>query len=354
MPARADQKGKIQTVCGPIDPATLGPSLMHEHILWDVTRPEVLARAVEERTPEVTITLENVWEINKRSLLDFGNQSNRRYSVALAELFRLKGDCSNAAIVDLSNFGLQPDPAGLRYLSQGSGVPIIQGAGYYVDEYIPEEMKSRSVDELARETVSQVTAGCWGTDVRAGIIGEIGCMWPLRPFERKMLQAAAIAQRETGASINVHPGRHRDAPFEIVKIIAEAGGDVTRLVMSHVDRTFGSADAVEPALRLADTGCVIEYDFFGIETSYYWFNDTDLPTDYMRLAYMRALVDRGYLHQIVVSQDICTKTRLGTYGGHGYGHMFRNVVPLMRRKGFTEKECDAILIGNPRRLLTFV
>ena len=157
-------------------------------------------------------------------------------------------------------------------------------------------------------------------------------MWPLRPFERKMLQAAAIAQRETGASINVHPGRHRDAPFEIVKIVAEAGGDVTRLVISHIDRTFGSADPVEPALRLADTGCVIEYDFFGIETSYYWFNDTDLPTDYMRLAFMRALVDRGHLGQIVVSQDICTKTRLGTYGGHGYGHMFRNVVPLMRAK----------------------
>ena len=52
MPARADQKGKIQTVCGPIDPAMLGPSLMHEHILWDVTRPEVLARAVKERTPK--------------------------------------------------------------------------------------------------------------------------------------------------------------------------------------------------------------------------------------------------------------------------------------------------------------
>ena len=240
----------------------------------------------------------------------------------------------------------------MRYLSQGSGVPIIQGAGYYVDEYIPEEMKSRSVDEL-RADREPGHRSCRGTDVRAGIIGEIGCMWPLRPFERKMLQAAAIAQRETGASINVHPGRHRDAPFEIVKIVAEAGGDVTRLVIT-VRPHVRFCRPVEPALRLADTGCVIEYDFFGIETSYYWFNDTDLPTDYMRLAYMRAFVDRGHLGQIVVSQDICTKTRLGTYGGHGYGHIFRNVVPLMRRKGFTEKESDAILTGNPRRLLTFV
>ena len=37
-----------------------------------------------------------------------------------------------------------------------------------------------------------------------------------------------------------------------------------------------------------------------------------------------------------------------------YGHIFRNVVPLMRRKGFTEDEIDNILVHTPRRLLTFV
>jgi phosphotriesterase-related protein len=228
-------------------------------------------------------------------------------------------------------------------------VPIVQGAGYYVDEYIPLERKDASVDKLAREIVGQVREGCWGTDVRAGIIGEIGCMWPLRDFERRVLQAAAVAQGETGAAINVHPGRHRDAPFEVVEVIASAGGDVARLVMSHLDRTLFSADE---ALALADTGCVVEYDFFGIETSYYWFGDVDLPTDYMRLRYIRALIERGFLSQIVISHDICTKTRLVAYGGHGYGHIFRNVVPLMRSKGFSEAEIDAILIENPRRILT--
>jgi phosphotriesterase-related protein len=187
--------------------------------------------------------------------------------------------------------------------------------------------------------------------VRAGIIGEIGCMWPLRPFERKTLRAAACAQQETGAAVNVHPGRHQEAPFEIVEIIREAGGDVTRLVMSHIDRTLF---AEEDVLRLAATGCVIEYDFFGIETSYYWFADADLPTDAVRLAYIRALFARGHGAQVVVSQDICTKTRLVTYGGHGYGHLLRNVVPLMRRKGFAEDEIETILVRNPRRLLTFV
>ena len=93
-----------------------------------------------------------------------------------------------------------------------SGVHLIQGAGYYVDEYLPEDVKAKSVDELAGEMIAQVDDGCWGTSVRAGIIGEIGCIWPLRDFERKSLVAAALAQQATDASINVHPGRHADAP----------------------------------------------------------------------------------------------------------------------------------------------
>ena len=349
--AKAELTGNIQTVTGLIAPESLGPTLMHEHILWDVTRPEVVKDAAQNNWPEITITLQNVWEINRRSILDYGNQSNQKYSIALEELSILREDCKNVAIVDLTNFGIQPDPNGLRFLSQGTGVPIIQGAGYYVDEYIPDELKDTSVDDLATEIIDQVTIGCWDTNVRAGIIGEIGCMWPLRPFERKVLQAAALAQQETGASINVHPGRHPDAPFEIVEVIQSMGGDVKRLVMSHIDRTLQSIDDV---LRLADLGCVIEYDFFGIETSYYWFNDTDLPTDYMRLSYIRSLIEKGFDRQIVVSQDICTKTRLSTFGGHGYSHLIRNVIPLMRRKEFTESEICKIFEDTPRRLLTFV
>ncbi|HWO03815.1 MAG TPA: aryldialkylphosphatase, partial [Methylomirabilota bacterium] len=42
------------------------------------------------------------------------------------------------------------------------------------------------------------------------------------------------------------------------------------------------------------------------------------------------------------------------WGGHGYGHIFANVVPMMRRRGFSEAEIQAILVDNPRRLLTLV
>ncbi|MEM6682961.1 MAG: aryldialkylphosphatase, partial [Pseudomonadota bacterium] len=91
------------------------------------------------------------------------------------------------------------------------------------------------------------------------------------------------------------------------------------------------------------------------ENSYYkWNEDVDMPNDAQRLRDIRRLIDRGHLDQIAISQDICYRSRLRTFGGHGYGHIFRNVIPIMQRRNFTSAEIDRILVETPRRLLTFL
>jgi phosphotriesterase-related protein len=60
------------------------------------------------------------------------------------------------------------------------------------------------------------------------------------------------------------------------------------------------------------------------------------------------------MKQIVISHDICHRTRLTRYGGHGYQHIFRNVIPMMRWRGSSEAEIDTIMVETPKRLLTFV
>lgn len=337
-------EGMIQTVCGPMPPAQLGPTLMHEHILWDITRPDIRALG----GPEVEITLENTWDVNFRSYTDLGNRWQLRRDVAERELARVR-DAGGQTIVDLTVNGIRPDPEGLRAVSRATGVAIVLGCGYYVDDYMTDVERNLGTDRMARFMVDAVTSGFGETGVQAGIIGEIGCSWPLRPFEIRALQAAAQAQRATGAAVNIHPGRDPRAPFEILDIFRAAGGDPSRLIVSHIDRTLFTLDDI---LRLADTGCVVEFDFFGIETSYFWFGDADLPTDYMRLGYIRGLFERGHRDQVAISQDICSKTRLTSYGGHGYTHIFRNVLPLMRKKGFDQAEIDHLLIATPRRLLS--
>jgi phosphotriesterase-related protein len=99
---------------------------------------------------------------------------------------------------------------------------------------------------------------------------------------------------------------------------------------------------------------VVEFDLFGQESSYYALSNIDMPNDAVRLRAIRALIEQGHGDRVVISHDICYQTRLVAFGGHGYGHIFANVVPMMRRRDFSEAEIQAILVDTPRRLLTVV
>jgi len=344
---RASLRGKVQTVCGLISPDKLGRTLMHEHLLCDLRTPEV--RKVNE--PDEPITLDNVWAIN------YGRKTNRMQyvldmkDIAVVEMNAMR-DLGGSSVVELTCGGIRPDPKGLADIQLGTGVNIIMGCGYYVEEYQDPSNKERTVDDFAKEMIGQVFDGAWGTNVRSGMIGEIGSQNPWTDLEKKVMRGAVIAQQETGAGLNIHPGRREDLPLEIATTVKEWGCDLTRTVISHIDRTILD---VEPLLRLAETGVVLEFDMFGVENTYYPLKESvDLPNDGMRLRLIRALIDRGHLDQVVISHDIDCRTRLVNFGGHGYGHIFENVVPLMRARDFSEAEIDQILIGNPRRLLTFV
>ena len=339
--------GRVQTVCGVIAPEAVGKTLLHEHVLLDIRPPPW--RDIEQVGEN--ITLQNRFAIDYGEVIAPGNCVLDKVDVAVSELAALKAS-GGETLVELSCGGLHPDPAGLRAVSIGSGVNIIMGCGYYVEEYQSPEVLNRDIDALAADMVEQVFVGAWGTDVRAGIIGEIGCQSPWTLNEQKVMAAAVVAQHETGASLTIHPGRDPDQPQEIAEFLMRAGARLDRCVISHIDRTIFDNDRL---FRLADSGVVIELDLFGMETSYYKLNEAvDMPNDGQRLKMIRALIDRGHLDQIAMSQDICFRSRLGCHGGHGYGHMFRNVIPLMRRRQFDEVEIDAVFRKTPARLLTFI
>jgi len=339
-------KGKVQTVRGIIDPENLGPTLMHEHILCDVTPPGKFGADFTDGD----ITLENVWEIRYRWCEHPGNSRLNQEAVAIHELKELKS-AGCASVVDMSSVGMKRDPRGLARIAEQSGTNIIMGCGYYVDEFLCPETKDKPQEIIEEEMARDILHGVDGTSIKAGIIGEIGCSGSWTAFEKRSMVAAVKIQQLSGAALNVHPFRAPRAPLEIVRFVEKNGGDPARTILSHVDRTIFDTGTL---LELAQSGCVIEYDFFGIESSYYPFQDIDLPNDGSRLRWLRLLIDEGHLSQILISQDICTKTRLSSYGGHGYRHIVRNIVPLMQRRGFTTEEIDTILVNNPRRLLSFV
>ena len=344
--SRDDLRGTAQTVLGAIEPSALGPTLMHEHLICDLRTPGLKACDCHFEP----ITLENLWAVHYGECEHGPKYQLDMPEVIVEEVEKLRA-AGGSALVELSNGGLSPDPEMLCTISARTGVHVIMGCGHYVEEYQDPANHERDVDDFAAEMTAQVLDGAWGTDIRAGIIGEIGCQAPWTTLERRVMKGAILAQAETGAALNIHPGRDPDQPQEAADFIVAEGGDPPRTIISHVDRTVFDDDRL---LRLADTGCVIEFDLFGLEASYYPLDlRVDMPNDGIRLKLVRTLIDHGHLDRIVISHDICYRTRLTRFGGHGYGHIFRNVLPLMRRRGFDDDEIDTITIANPRRLLTF-
>jgi len=353
--------GKCQTVLGPIDPDELGVTLPHEHILFDLSvwfaEPNEASQKYLAYRP---VSLETLGWVRYHPYNNRDNWVMLDEDVAVDELLRYKrfGGCS---IVDMSNVGLHRDPLALARVARATGLHVIMGSGFYLEPTWPEGLTE---EKMVEQIVQDVAVGVGDTGIRAGVIGEIGVErfgpeQPMNDSYRMSLRATAEAQRRTGAPVNAHPGHSPESPLEVIEELARAGADVTRVAISHIDRTiFDHATRVE----LAKTGCYLEYDMFSFEG---WHQTRhvlsesnpvvcEVPNDAGRASEIVALVEDGFLNQILLSHDHCSKHRLWHWGGPGYAHILENVLPLLQERGLTQHHIHALLVENPKRLYQFV
>jgi phosphotriesterase-related protein len=341
----------VQTVLGAIAPEAMGITLPHEHLLIDfkVMFAEPATAGDKGRAAE-PVSLANLGWVRQNFNANLDNLRLTDEQVAIDEI-RLFQHAGGATVVDPTPVTLARDPLALARIARATGLHVVMGSGYYVAASHPPDMDARSVDELAREMIADVTVGAAGTGVRAGLLGEIGTTYPLTENERKVLRAAVIAQRETGAPLMVHPGRHPGMPMELAEFVRREGGDIARTIMCHIDRTIADVRVV---IELARTGIWLEYDLFGLENSYYPYNPSfDMPNDGGRMAHVLALIEAGYGDRLLLSHDIAYKTSLVKYGGYGYHHLLVNVVPRLRRKGVDDAGLRRLLVENPSRAFAF-
>ena len=357
--------GMAQTVLGLVEPGALGVVMPHEHLFVDLTSMfDPPTEASDRSRAYAPFSLEHLGWIRTHYFRHHPNLILDDEETAAFEvgLYRAAG---GSTIVDVTTPGIGRDPLALARLSRVTGVNVVMSTGFYVAATHPAEVGAMSEAEVAERLVEEIRDGValrttaggdqdWDpvpvrTGVRAGIV-KVAASYPLHPEERKVLRGAVAAQRATGAGITIHVGRHEESALELIDALRDAGADLTHCSLDHLDLRV---ECTETLLRIAESGCMLEFDLFGHESSYYPLTRRDMPSDAQRLDVVGALVQRGLTRQLLVSQDICTRHRLVRYGGHGYKHIVEHIAMRMRERGWADADIDAILVDNPARLLTF-
>ena len=310
----------VMTVTGPVPSEQLGLTLFHEHIFLDLMRDEWTGN-----------TFLNDPELAYRELM----------------LYKTAGGVS---LVDQTSGGLTHNdqyvlpikhPLAVRQMAERTGLNIVLGCGWYRERYYDKSLWRKSTDEIADELVRDVTEGIEGTDVRAGIIGEIGAHFTwLSAVEERVLRAAARAQNRTGVALTTHA--IGPVGLDQLDILEEEGVDLTRVVIGH-PQTY---DSHEYHLEIARRGAWISFDNIGVLES-------EPPYDQRNLLRMtREILEAGLIRQLLFSQDVCYRSMNHAYGGHGYDFVSTKLLGRLREIGVTEDMFLQIMVDNPRRALT--
>jgi phosphotriesterase-related protein len=333
----------IQTVLGPIPADQAGRVSMHDHLVAD---SRILSADAASEPPDGDrVTMENLGWLRWNLLGIEDNLVLDDAETAAAEL-RRAGQLGMATLVDLTSWGLGPRPAELPAISRAAGVNVVAGVGVYLDRPHPEWIASRSVDELAatfvRALEEELEEGC---GFRAGIIGIVGTGEPLSASEERVLEASAAAAAESGAAMTLRIDAKARRGTELIERIVAAGCPAERLILGNVDEYI----ELDYHRELAATGATLEWCFG---------NEAHLrpglrePSDGERIvALTELLAEDGMAERCVLGGSVWTKTQLLAFGGCGYEHLLRNVVPSLQEGGVSAAAVEAMLVSNPARLL---
>ena len=339
-----NRAAQAMTVGGPVPVGALGVTTMHEH-LWMDASPLLAVHgytAGPEGPWDAAVATEARWAPGIHSdnyrLMDAG---------AAAEELAPFVAAGGRTLVELTPPSLGRAPGHVRTIAAATGIHVVQGTGQYLGPTHERWVAEASDAELVRRLVADAATGLAGTDIRAGIYGEIGTSDPVRPDERRILRAVAAAARETGLAISVHlhPWGHEGST--VLDELVDAGADAERVILGHVTTAIDQPGALR---ALVDRGAVLGFDLFGFDHSLLgpgrW-----PPSDHDAARAIVALADAGHGERIVLAQDVGVRTRLRRWGGWGYAHLLEHVVPLLRSLGLGDDDLDAMLVRTPARLL---
>ena len=323
---------QINTVLGPISPHQLGTTLVHEHCVigfsgWEcdpvpggLSRTEIIDTCVQALAPARDLGLRSIIEATPP---DLGRD------------------------VDI-----------LKAVSEKTGVHIICCTGRYTEEsgkwaYMKHRAKFGAGDlksELYDSFMYEITVGIGRTGVRAGAIKVATSLNRIASCEESALAAAAQASQETGVPIITHTEDGTFGPQQARFLVAE-GAAPERIMIGHMCGT-PATDYGKDQRDVLQTGVSIAYDRFGLEF---------LIADEKRVEALVGLINEGYGNKVMLSHDYVGAS-LGRGGlwpeemkvqvaDWSHTHIFRHIIPALKKTGISDNQIYALMVDNPRRLL---
>jgi predicted metal-dependent phosphotriesterase family hydrolase len=312
----------VRTVLGDIDPAELGVTYAHEHLVIDGGRPV-------EMSPDFL----------------------------LADVERLAAEMRDAAAAGLrSAIDAMPadcgrNPSKLAELSRRSGVQVVAATGLHHQRfYGPSHWSLRaSEDELASLFVADITEGIDELDyggsiirrsnVRAGIVKIGGSQDGPSARDVPIFRAAVAAHARTGVPVHTHCEAGSGA-LQQIRVLVDAGLPTERISLSHVDKVVDRGYHRE----LLSTGAFAVYD-----QAFRW-GDRDNGT----LRLLEWAVADGLDAQVMLGMDAARQGYYRAFGGApGLAYLLREFSDELEARGLGSEIRHGLFVDNPARAFAF-
>jgi phosphotriesterase-related protein len=301
----------FQTVKGRVPVETLGLILPHEHLFTDLRRPTHPNYAQGD-------------------------------PAAVAEMLRPHLEAAEkagvTALVECTGGGVGRNVNVLRRVAEITPIHIVMPTGVYKEGFIPTDALDLPAEALAEQWIRDLVEGIDGTPTRAGFIKVALSDDGPTPIEVRNLRAAALASRETGATIASHTIGGAVAKRE-VDVLAEAGHDLSRFVWVHAQTEPNSAIHQELARR----GVWIEFDTIGVPAQHE-----------PQLRAVLAMLDAGLAGNIMLSHDAgwydpSQPDGVPAHGFRGYTALVEEFIPALKARGVSDATIRQLTVENPAR-----
>jgi phosphotriesterase-related protein len=303
----------VATVTGPVDPARLGLTLMHEHVLVDFIGAAGVSRSRYDADAVFARVLPHLRQAQTLGV---------------------------ATLVECTPAYLGRDARLLQRLAEASGLRIVSNTGYYganQDKHLPPHAFTETAQQLAARWTREAEHGIDDTGIKPGLM-KIGVdAGPLSDVDAKLVRAAGITHKATGLPIASHTGNGL-AAIEQLDVLDIARVPATAFIWVHAHTE------AEPTLhaQAAARGAWVEFD--GLS-----------PKSVERhVALVLAMRKAGHLDRVLVSHDAGWYHVGEPDGGEfrPFDTLFTTFMPALKNAGLSAAEIDRLIVDNPRRALT--